>query len=528
MKASPSELSHARTRAAQYVRMSTDYQKYSPENQKLAISKFAVTHNIEIVATYEDTGKSGLTLHGRKGLQRLLADVHAADREFDQVLVFDISRWGRFQDVDESAHYEFVCRQAGVKVTYCGESFSNDGSPASNLLKTLKRAMAGEYSRELSAKVYAGQCTLAERGFWQGSQPGFGLQRVLVDAHRRMKGPLKDGERKSLQTDRVIIVPGKPSEVALVRRIFEWYIEHGTGPDRIAKRLNDFGICSARGGKWSAQLIDNIINNEKYAGANIYGRTAAKLNTPWSRKPESEWIRSPLAFEPVIDPSLFKAAHDIRRRRTRFLTDDELLERLNSFARSARRITQTTIDQERTLPAGQTYAKRFGSVLNAYSRIGYEPRCHGISPEVFKASRTTLHSRVQFVADQLRTRGHLLAFSADGNTVIVDNELSIRFVARLVRHYDCQNPRGRVRWPLRSSPHLLAVFRLDSAFASLVDVLVFSRGNLPPGHELDISIGKGQDRILEKFRFPDESILLELTARCPLEMLYEQPGTATD
>nr|WP_242684378.1 2-dehydropantoate 2-reductase [Paraburkholderia hospita] len=178
---------------------------------------------------------------------------------------------------------------------------------------------------------------------------------------------------------------------------------------------------------------------------------------------------------------------------------------------------------------GLTYGQLYDEpLLKTAARIGYEPRCHGISPEVFKASRTTLHSRVQLVADQLRTRGHLLAFSADGNTVIVDNELSIRFVARLVRHYDCQNPRGRVRWPLRSSPHLLAVFRLDSAFASLVDVLVFSRGNLPPGHELDISIGKGQDRILEKFRFPDESILLELTARCPLEMLYERPGTATD
>ncbi|SDJ22629.1 Site-specific DNA recombinase [Paraburkholderia steynii] len=528
MKASPSELSHTRTRAAQYVRMSTDYQKYSPENQKLAISKFAVDHNIEIVATYEDTGKSGLTLHGRKGLQRLLADVHAADREFDQVLVFDVSRWGRFQDVDESAHYEYVCRQAGVKVTYCQESFNNDGTPASNLLKTLKRAMAGEYSRELSAKVYAGQCRLAERGFWQGASAGFGLQRILVDAHRRVKGPLKDRERKSLQTDRVIIVPGKPSEVALVRRIFEWYVEHGIGPYRIARRLNDFGICNARAGKWPSQLVGNILNNEKYAGANIYGRTATKLNAPWKRNPESEWVRAPLAFEPVIDPSVFKAAHNMRRRRTRFLTDDELLDRLGCFAKSARRITQKTIDLERTLPAGQTYARRFGSVLNAYTRIGYEPRCHGMSPEVFRASRSALRARVQHVADQLRIRGHSLAFSADGNTVTVDNELSIRFVARLVRHYDCRSPRWKVRWPLRSSPHLLAVFRLDAAFASLVDVHLFPRGSLPPGRELAISIGKGREGILEKFRFPDESILIELTARCPLEMSYERPDTAAD
>jgi DNA invertase Pin-like site-specific DNA recombinase len=37
------------------------------------------------------------------------------------VLVYDVSRWGRFQDIDESAHYEFVCKQAGIKVAYCAE-----------------------------------------------------------------------------------------------------------------------------------------------------------------------------------------------------------------------------------------------------------------------------------------------------------------------------------------------------------------------------------------------------------------------
>jgi len=136
-------------------------------------------------------------------LQKLLADVMDPLRIFQAVLVSDVSRWGRFQDVDESAHYEYVCRKAGVQVIYCDESFDNDGSPAANLLKTLKRAMAGEYSREHSRKVFAGQRRLAEYGFWQGSSAGFGLQRILVDSSRQTKGPLRDHERKSLQTDRV-------------------------------------------------------------------------------------------------------------------------------------------------------------------------------------------------------------------------------------------------------------------------------------------------------------------------------------
>lgn len=45
------------------------------------------------------------------------------------------------------------CRRAGIQVAYCAEQFENDGSPVSTIVKGVKRAMAGEYSRELSAKV---------------------------------------------------------------------------------------------------------------------------------------------------------------------------------------------------------------------------------------------------------------------------------------------------------------------------------------------------------------------------------------
>ena len=96
-----------RLRAAQYVRMSTEHQQYSPENQKSAIAAYALDHDIEIVNTYEDDGRSGITLRNRPALVKLLKDVLDQARPFDAVLVYDISRWGRFQDVDESAHHEY-------------------------------------------------------------------------------------------------------------------------------------------------------------------------------------------------------------------------------------------------------------------------------------------------------------------------------------------------------------------------------------------------------------------------------------
>jgi hypothetical protein len=138
--------------------MSTEHQKYSTENQAEIIAQYAARRGFEIVRTYEDAGKSGLRLDGRLSLQTLIADVRSGSADFEAVLVYDVSRWGRFQDADESAYYEFICREAGIKVHYCAEQFENDGSLSATIIKSMKRAMAGEYSRELSAKVFAGQC----------------------------------------------------------------------------------------------------------------------------------------------------------------------------------------------------------------------------------------------------------------------------------------------------------------------------------------------------------------------------------
>src|SRR3954470_17570279 len=144
-------------RAAQYVRMSRELQRYSIANQMAAIAAYAETNALTIVRTYRDEGRSGLRIKGRPGLIELIEDVQAGRADFDHLLVYDVSRWGRFQDVDESAYYEFICKQNGVNVVYCAEQFDNDGSLLSSIVKNIKRVMAAEYSRELSVKVHAGQ-----------------------------------------------------------------------------------------------------------------------------------------------------------------------------------------------------------------------------------------------------------------------------------------------------------------------------------------------------------------------------------
>src|SRR5450631_4270537 len=200
--------------------MSTDHQKYSTENQADAIRAYAAQRGIEIVRTYANSGKSGLSLDGRDALKQLIEDVQNGAADFKTILVYDVSRWGRFQDADESAYYEYICKRAGISVQYCAEQFENDGSPVSTIVKGVKRAMAGEYSRELSAKVFKGQCKLVELGYRQGGPAGFGLRRVLIDQQGPVKAGLARGEHKSLQMDRVILMPGPDEEVEVVNRMY--------------------------------------------------------------------------------------------------------------------------------------------------------------------------------------------------------------------------------------------------------------------------------------------------------------------
>ena len=320
-------------RAAEYVRMSTEHQQYSTQNQADKIREYAARRGIQIIRTYADEGKSGLRIDGREALQALLRDVESGNADFNVILVYDVSRWGRFKDADESAYYEYVCRRAGIQVCYCAEQFENDGSPVSTIVKGVKRAMAGEYSRELSAKVFAGQCRLIELGFRQGGPAGFGLRRVLVDQTGNIKSELSRGEHKSLQTDRVILTPGPDREIRIVRDIYRWFTDEGLHEIEIAKRLNDQGVVTDLGRSWTRATVREILTNEKYIGNNVYNRVSFKLKKLRVINGPDMWIRKDCAFEAVVSQEAFYTAQGIIKARARRFSDAELIEKLRNQTR---------------------------------------------------------------------------------------------------------------------------------------------------------------------------------------------------
>src|ERR1043166_8474491 len=319
--------------AAVYVRMSTEHQQYSTSNQMDAIREYAKRRGLEIVKEYSDEGKSGLNIQGRDSLGQMIRDVQEGRAEFGVILVYDVSRWGRFQDADESAYYEYICRQAGVSVHYCAEQFENDGSPVSTIVKGVKRAMAGEYSRELSSKGFQGACRLVQLGFRQGGTAGFGLRRVLLDQSGERKGELKMGEQKSIQTDRVVLVPGPEEEVKTVRWIYQAFVSEGKLESEIAAALNAQGIRTDFGRAWNRGTVHQVLTNEKYIGNNVYHRTSFKLKRKHVVNPPDRWIRAEGVFEGIVEPESYLQAQEMILARSQKLTDGEMLAKLGGEAK---------------------------------------------------------------------------------------------------------------------------------------------------------------------------------------------------
>ncbi|MGQ0502105.1 MAG: recombinase family protein [Panacagrimonas sp.] len=469
------DLPQGPTRAAEYVRMSTEHQQYSTENQSDKIREYASRRGIEIVKTYADAGKSGLRMDGRRALQNLIRDVEAGTADFQIILVYDVSRWGRFQDADESAYYEYICRRSGIQVAYCAEQFENDGSPVSTIVKGVKRAMAGEYSRELSAKVFAGQCRLIELGFRQGGPAGFGLRRVLIDQHGHPKGELLRGEHKSLQTDRVILKPGPEFEIKTVQDIYRWFINEGRTEAEIANRLNERDILTDLQRPWTRGTVHQVLTNEKYVGNNVYNRVSFKLKKLRVINTPDMWIKKDGAFEPVIPADIFFTAQGIIRARARRFTDDELIERLRTLHRNRGFLSGLVIDETDGMPSSSVYAYRFGSLIRAYQMVGFSPERDYRFLEVNHILRKLHPDIVSETERRIAEIGGQVVRDPATDLLRVNGEFDVSVVLARCTTLESGRHRWKVRFDTGLMPDITVAVRLDESNREPLDYYLLPR-----------------------------------------------------
>lgn len=474
----PQTPSTGRLRAAAYVRMSTERQMYSTSNQLDRIKEYAASHDLDLVTIYEDAGRSGLTKKGRPGLTRMIDDVQGL-HDFTVILVYDVSRWGRFQDLDESAYYEYLCRVNGVNVAYCAEVFENDGSPFTAIIKALKRAAAAEYSRELSIKVFTGQCRMISMGFKTGGPPGYGLRRALLDSDGKIIHILKAGEWKAVQTHRVVLVPGPVAEIAIVNQVFKWYAEDGVGDRKIAAVLNEQSVATESGGPWTPDIIRGMLQNEKYIGNLIFNKASFKLRKTAVRNPPEEWVRCDGAITPIVPQELFNAVARERARRHRRYTDQELITSMQRIYNAHGRISSTLIDADPDLPTARLIARHFGTLFDAFTQAGIP----NLRSNDFLVTRDQNYG----FRDRMVAEATALAIGAGETAELMDAPHTLRLngsVTVSIRAIRCAHDRkyGYYRWriPARLAEgcDFLLVALLDRTNRNITSYLLFPTGDL--------------------------------------------------
>jgi DNA invertase Pin-like site-specific DNA recombinase len=489
--------------------MSTDHQRYSTANQSAALQAYAESHALEIVRTYADEGRSGLRIQGRPGLKRLIAEVESGEADFDTLLVYDVSRWGRFQDADESAYYEFLCRRAGVNVVYCAEPFENDGTPFAAIVKSVKRAMAGEFSRELSVKVRAGQVRLVGLGFKQGGPAPFGYRRQLVGPDGARKGVLAYHEKKSLQDDHVRLEPGPRREVEAVREIFDLFVNRRFNPTSIAVQLNERGLPRADGRRWSRSMVQTILSNEAYIGNLVFGRTAFPLKQRKVATSPFDWERCTGCHAAIVEEPLFRRAQHLLAEQVRRRTDGQLLIDLRELLEKQGRLTGRLVDEQPDLARADTYAQRFGSLAAAFDLVGYKPHRGGTPGRRFMYTHSKRTALVVAALEGFHARGALVEDLLHGVF-----RINREFTVSLSAARSSEIAPDRLRWLARFRPDrpvdIRVVTRLAPVGDGILDVFIVPTAEY--GHAR-FSIAEHPRPPLSFYRFDSLDPLFQMVER---------------
>jgi len=377
-----------------YVRMSSNPQDYSIEHQILQLNQYALEQGFDIAMVYADAGKSGLRIDGRPGLQRLIADVQTGIAEFQTVLVYDVSRWGRFQDIDESAYYEFLCRQAGVQVIYCAEHFTND-------------------------------------------------HRIPVSQSGVAKAPLKPGERKPVATDRVVLAHSGAIEVAVVRRIYELYTAYGWTDSEIARQLQCEGHPTHLGHAWDNCTVRRILTNPRYCGEIVYNRTTRRLKGKMQANPQTAWIRCTGAVAPMVDRTTFDQAQEIRRRRATGPDRERVLRKMRAVFKRHGAINAKLCNAS-ALPRRTTILKMFGSYSNAYVAAGLPLPFTERGALGFHRIRAWGDSMLLQVINVAQKAGATLARTAVWNVLLLNNAITVKVSIASTRRFEDGSRRWRV------------------------------------------------------------------------------------
>ncbi|MCR3923301.1 MAG: recombinase family protein [Firmicutes bacterium] len=278
------------TRVVAYARVSSREQadkELSIPAQLKAIRKYCQDKDWNLVGEYIDEGKSAKTTD-RPAFQKMIVLAKKPNRHFDTIIVHKFDRFSRSRE--DHVIFKALLKKLGVSVYSITEQ-TDPETPHGFLLEGMLEVISEFYNMNLSAETRKGMVENAKRGYHNGGSPPYGYR----------IGKIKDGRGN----DKSVWVVGPDEEVNTVRRIYDLYVRQNKGYRAIVNILNDEGVPSGKGKKWSWTTVWHILHNDAYIGRKVWNKY--DYSSGKKKKPESEWIVSADAHQPIIDRETFNS-----------------------------------------------------------------------------------------------------------------------------------------------------------------------------------------------------------------------------
>ncbi len=339
---------------------------------------------------------------------------------------------------------------------------------------------------------------------------------MLVDQPGQPKGGLKRGEQKSLQTDRVTLVPGPDEEVAIVHRIYQMFTRDGHSESQIAGWLNAQGILNSELGRpWTGGMVKQVLTNEKYIGNNVYNRISFKLKKKRIRNTPDMWIRQDGAFDGIIEPELFFMARGIIVERARRFSDEELLDKLRKLYAVHQMLSAALIDGGDDMPSSAVYQSRFDSLIRAYQLVGYVPDHDYGYLEVNRHLHGLQGPFVQDLVGKLEQIGAKITRDEATGLLLINGEYTASILLTRCR----QTEAGALRWLVKLDKELLpditVIARMDVANQNPADFFLLPRIDMTvPTLRLGECNGAG----IDTYRFDTLGHFIALAQRANIEV----------
>ena len=290
-----------------------------------------------------------------------------------------------------------------------------------------------------------------------------------------MKSELARGEHKSLQTDRVILMPGPDDETRIVNLIYQWFIDEGLSESHIAGRLNGMKVRTDLDREWTRATVNEVLTNEKYIGNNVYNRISFKLKKTRVVNTPDMWIKKEGAFDAIVQPDLFYTAQGIMRARAQRYTDEELIERLRNLYENRGILSGLIIDESEGIPSASVYVHRFGSLIRAYQMVGFTPDRDYRYLEVNRFLRQLHPEIVAQTEAQIAAIGGTVVRDPATDILRVNDEFSVSLVLARCQTNDSGSHRWKVRFDTSLCPDITVAVRLDHANQAAQDYYLLPR-----------------------------------------------------